>query len=57
MITMGTEEEYLEWKNDPVAQQEYTNYLLERKIHKEQELSKIIDPFTCKFKEPFKEIS
>jgi hypothetical protein len=26
---MATHGEYEEWKNDPVAQQEYTQYLLE----------------------------
>ena len=29
MITMSTHGEYEQWKNDPVSQQEYKQYLLE----------------------------
>ena len=42
MITMASEKEYNDWKNDPVAQAEYTNFL-EKDLLKRLQLP---DPFT-----------
>ena len=55
MITMSTHGEYEQWKNDPVAQQEYTNYLLEEAKKTAPTLDQFINQFTCQFNEIFKE--
>ena len=55
MITMSTHGEYEQWKNDPVAQQEYTNYLLEEAKKTAPNLDQFINQFTCQFNENFKE--
>ena len=55
MITMSTHGEYVQWKNDPVAQQEYTNYLLEEAKKTAPNLDQFINQFTCQFNEIFKE--
>ena len=55
MITMATHGEYEEWKADPVAQQEYTQYLLEEATKTAPNLDEFIEQFTCKFNEIFKE--
>ena len=54
-ITMATNQEYEQWKNDPVAQQEYTQYLLEEATKTAPNLNEFINQFTCKFNEIFKE--
>jgi hypothetical protein len=55
MITMSTHGEYEQWKKDPVAQQEYTNYLLEEAKKTAPNLDQFINQFTCQFNEIFKE--
>ena len=55
MITMATHGEYEQWKNDPVAQQEYTKYLLEEATKTAPNLDKFIDQFTKQFDQIFKE--
>ena len=55
MITMSTHGEYEQWKNDPVAQQEYTEYLLKEAIKTAPNLDQFINQFTCQFNEIFKE--
>lgn len=55
MITMATHGEYEEWKADPVAQQEYMQYLLEEATKTAPNLDEFIEQFTCKFNEIFKE--
>jgi len=55
MITMSTHGEYEQWKNDPVAQQEYTEYLLKEAIKTDPKLDQFINQFTCQFNEIFKE--
>lgn len=55
MITMATNKEYQQWKTDPVAQQEYTKYLLEKELKKDPVPQDFIDQFTSKFNEIFKE--
>ena len=55
MNTMSTPGEYEQWKNDPVAQQEYTNYLLEEAKKTAPNLDQFINQFTCQFNEIFKE--
>ena len=55
MITMATEKEYQQWKTDPVAQQEYSKYLLEKELKKDPVPQDFIDQFTSKFNEIFKE--
>ena len=57
MITMSTHQEYENWKNDPVAQQEYTKYLLEEAYKTSPKLNEFIDQFTKQFDEIFKEQS
>jgi hypothetical protein len=57
MITMATHKEYEEWKADPAAQQEYTQYLLEEAQKTEPNLDKFIDQFTRQFNETCKEKS
>jgi hypothetical protein len=52
---MATNQEYEQWKNDPVAQQEYTQYLLEEATKTAPNLNEFINQFTCKFNEIFKE--
>ena len=56
-ITMSTQGEYEQWKNDPVAQQEYTNYLLEEAKKNSPALDEFINQFTNQFNEIFKENS
>ena len=56
MITMATHGEYEQWKNDPVAQQEYTQYLLEEAQKTAPDLDQFIDSFTKQFDKIFKEI-
>ena len=51
---MNTDQEYQQWKADPVAQQEYMNYLLEEKPKQDPEPPKIFDHFTCQFNEIFR---
>ena len=55
MITMSTHGEYEQWKNDPVAQQEYTQYLLEEASKTAPNLDEFIEQFTSEFNEIFKE--
>lgn len=55
MITMATHGEYEQWKNDPVAQQEYTKYLLEEATKTAPDLEQFIDQFTKQFDQIFKE--
>ena len=55
MITMATHGEYEQWKNDPVAQQEYTQYLLEEARKTAPNLDQFIDQFTKQFDQIFKE--
>ena len=57
MITMATHGEYEQWKTDPVAQQEYTNYLLEEARKTAPNLDQFIDSFTKQFDQIFKEKS
>ena len=52
---MATHGEYEQWKNDPVAQQEYTQYLLEEASKTAPNLDEFIEQFTSKFNEIFKE--
>lgn len=58
MITMASNKEYSEWKNDPIAQAEYINYL-EKDLPKRLQLPNpfLTDPeqFTRKFFEIFGE--
>jgi hypothetical protein len=54
---MATHGEYEEWKADPVAQQEYTQYLLEEAQKTAPNIDEFIEQFTCKFNEIFKEKS
>jgi len=55
VITMATHGEYEEWKNDPVAQQEYTKYLLEEAYKTSPNLDEFINHFTRQFDQIFKE--
>ena len=55
MITMATNKEYEEWKADPAAQQEYTQYLLEEAQKTAPNLDEFIDQFTRQFDKIFKE--
>ena len=57
MITMATNQEYEQWKNDPVAQQEYTQYLLEEATKTAPNLDQFIEQFTRQFETIFKEKS
>lgn len=57
MITMSTHGEYEQWKTDPVAQQEYTQYLLEEARKTAPNLDQFIDSFTKQFDQIFKENS
>ena len=52
---MATHAEYEQWKNDPVAQQEYTQYLLEEAKKTAPNLDQFIDNFTKQFDQIFKE--
>jgi hypothetical protein len=52
---MATNQEYEQWKNDPVAQQEYTQYLLEEATKTAPNLDQFIDNFTKQFDQIFKE--
>jgi hypothetical protein len=54
---MATHGEYEQWKTDPVAQQEYTQYLLEEAKKTAPDLDQFIDQFTRNFNEIFKEKS
>jgi hypothetical protein len=54
---MATHAEYEEWKNDPVAQQEYTQYLLEEATKTAPNLDQFIDSFAKQFDQIFKEKS
>ena len=55
MITMATHKEYEEWKADPVAQQEYRQYLLEEAYKTSPKLDEFIEHFTNQFDQIFKE--
>ena len=55
MITMATHKEYEEWKADPVAQQEYTQYLLKEAYKTSPKLNEFIEHFTNQFDQIFKE--
>ena len=57
MITMATPGDYEVCKNDPVAQQEYTQYLLEEAYKTAPNLDEFIDSFTKQFDQIFKEKS
>ena len=57
MITMATHGEYEQWKSDPVAQQEYSKYLLEEAKKTAPNLDEFIDQFTKQFDQIFKEKS
>ena len=52
---MATHGEYEEWKNDPVAQQEYEKYLLEETYKTSPKTKEFIDSFTKQFDQIFKE--
>ena len=52
---MATNQEYNEWKSDPVAQQEYAQYLLEEATKTAPNLEDFINQFTRNFDEIFKE--
>lgn len=54
---MSTHGEYEQWKTDPVAQQEYTQYLLEEARKTAPNLDQFIDSFTKQFDQIFKENS
>lgn len=54
---MATNQEYEEWKNDPVAQQEYNKYLLEEAYKTNPKIQEFIDSFTKQFDQIFKEKS
>ena len=54
---MATHGEYEEWKNDPVAQQEYTKYLLEEAYKTNPKIDEFIEHFTNQFDQIFKEKS
>jgi hypothetical protein len=54
---MATHSEYQEWKADPVAQQEYSKYLLEEAKKTAPNLDEFIDQFTKQFDQIFKEKS
>ena len=54
---MATHKEYEEWKADPAAQQEYTQYLLEEAQKTAPNLDEFIDQFTRQFDQIFKEKS
>jgi hypothetical protein len=49
--------EYEEWKTDPVAQKEYTQYLLEEAQKTDPTLDEFINQFTNQFNKIFKEKS
>ena len=55
MITMATNQEYEDWKKDPVAQQEYEKYLLEEAYKTSPKIKDFIDSFTKQFDQIFKE--
>ena len=55
MITMSTHQEHQEWKNDPVAQQEYSEYLTKEAYKTNPKFNEIIDHFTKQFDQIFKE--
>ena len=57
IITLEKNPEYEKWKNDPVAQQEYTQYLLEEATKTAPNLDQFIDQFTRQFDKIFKEKS
>lgn len=52
---MATNKEYEEWKKDPVAQQEYREYLLEKALTKDPDPNKYFIQFTKQFDKIFKE--
>jgi hypothetical protein len=52
---MATNQEYEDWKKDPVAQQEYEKYLLEEAYKTSPKIKDFIDSFTKQFDEIFKE--
>jgi len=55
MITMATNQEHQEWLQDPVAQQEYTEYLLKEALKTDPKLNEFINQFTSQFNQIFKE--
>jgi hypothetical protein len=55
MITMSTHGEYEQCKNDPVAQQEYSQYLLEEAKKTDPNAIEFINQFTRNFNQIFKE--
>ena len=54
---MATNQEHEEWLKDPVAQQEYTEYLLKEALKTAPNLDQFIDQFTRQFDKIFKEKS
>jgi len=52
---MATNQEYEDWKKDPVLQQEYTQYLLEEAQKTDPKAIEFINQFTSQFNEIFKE--
>jgi hypothetical protein len=52
---MSTHKEYEEWKADPVAQQEYTEYLLTEATKTAPNFDQFIDQFTRQLNTIFKE--
>ena len=54
---MATNKEYEQWKNDPVVQQEYSKYLLEKELKKDPVPQDFINQFTRNFNKIFKEKS
>jgi hypothetical protein len=54
---MPVNEEYEQWKKDPVAQQEYREYLLEKALSKDPDPNQYFIQFTRNFNQIFKEKS
>jgi hypothetical protein len=52
---MPVNNEYEEWKTDPVAQQEYTEYLIKEALSKDPDPNKYFIQFTRNFNQIFKE--
>jgi hypothetical protein len=53
---MATHKEYEEWKADPAAQQEYTQYLLKEAQKTAPDLDQFIDQFIDQFTRQFDKI-
>jgi hypothetical protein len=55
MIFLGTDDEYLQWKQNAVAQQEYSTYLLKETLKTAP--PQITEQLTSQFNDIFKEKS